>query len=655
MAEALGTAASGIAVAQIALQVGGAVIKLKRLWDEVKDVPDDIADLMDQIDCLDPVLWEAENSFNGGDLPSTFWDNLASRSTTTYCRKALRNLTNIVDDLNNQITNAKRGRRRITAVKVLLKTNSVQKLAKRLENAVRMLMLAQQSYLVALQRVQPDIIIRKFNALTFPQSQPESQVVYNSISETEVQRVSKKRHEEPDTSSIATQCRWVHSTRWTRPSYFGRICIESFASSRKILIQSPLWLSRQSWELHSIKAFGAWQWNLTSYRLIPRNSEIYKSIEAGSLRDVQKLFEAGLASPYDRTDNGWTLLHYTVFYANFEMTKYLVDIGASPFEPDCFSNYPSANINPSNLGTLGFVKQVISDTSLARKLLVYPDGNTGHEDQEKRLLSCNCRYGYEHHHIYMALLPYQCPSHRSTSLSSRVMRANYILESLGPINAVKTVLEPDWTTNTQAIFSNSAYPMIISIARGLMRAARIDLYSDHLQEERHREFNNYFTFALDVIKGTPDVHITDPVMLREGGGKLTALLCAVFSAVISSVPFDRYYFHFELAKFVASIRKWLEVLALAGVDLEAYGQREYGFLIGSCNLRHITIFWDDMCVKVHFVHFKFGPKPEDWQFYFNEPTDEFAGDFWNLVKDPPLNIPGAWVEEEEEEEAYDYV
>ncbi|KAI1464187.1 uncharacterized protein F4812DRAFT_453064 [Daldinia caldariorum] len=590
MAEALGVAASGIAVAQIAVQVGGAVIKLKQLWDEVKDVPDDVADLMDQIDCLDPVLWEAENSFNGSGLPSTFWDDLASRSTTTYCRKALRNLTTIVDDLNNQITNVKKGRRRITAVKVLLQKDLIQKLEKRLENAVRMLMLAQQSYLVALQRVQPDVIIQKFNALTFPQSQPESQVGSDSTSETEVRRESKKHHEEPNTASITTKPRWVQSTRWTKPSYFGRICIESFASSRKIIFQSPLWLSRQSWELHSIKALGAWQWNLRSYRLIRRSSEICKSIEAGSLRDVQKLFEAGLASPYDRTGNGWTLRHYAVFYANFEMTKYLVDIGANPFEPDYFSNYPSTNINPSNLGTLGFIKQVISDTLLARKLLVYPHRNTGHVDQEKQLLSCNCRYGYEHHHIYMALLPYQCPSHRT---------------------------------------------------QGLMRAARIDLYGDHLQEERHKEFNNYFTFAIDVIKGTPDVHITDPVMLREGGGKLTALLCAVFSAVISSVPFDRYYFHFDFSKFVASIRKWLEVLALAGVDLEAYGQREYGFLIGSCNLRHIELFWDD-----------FGPEPEDWGFYFNEPTDEFAGNFWNLVRDSPLNIPGAWVEDEDE--AYDF-
>ncbi|OTB17386.1 hypothetical protein K445DRAFT_276313 [Daldinia sp. EC12] len=148
MAEALGIAASGIAVAQIAIQVGGAVVKLKQLWDEVKNVPDGIADLMDQIDCLDPILWEAENGFSRGDSPSMLWDDLASKPMTVYCRKALQTLTRVVDELNHQITNAKRGRRKITAIKVLLKKDSIQKLQKRLENAVQMLILAQQSYLV---------------------------------------------------------------------------------------------------------------------------------------------------------------------------------------------------------------------------------------------------------------------------------------------------------------------------------------------------------------------------------------------------------------------------------------------------------------------------------------------------------------------------
>ncbi|KAI1384188.1 uncharacterized protein F4822DRAFT_63089 [Hypoxylon trugodes] len=106
MAEALGIASSGIAIAQIASQVGGAVFKLKRLWDEVKDIPDDIADLMEQIDCLDPILWEAGNTLDQSGLPSIVWNELASKPTTTYCRKALQDLTEMADDLSFQINSS---------------------------------------------------------------------------------------------------------------------------------------------------------------------------------------------------------------------------------------------------------------------------------------------------------------------------------------------------------------------------------------------------------------------------------------------------------------------------------------------------------------------------------------------------------------------
>lgn len=148
MAEVLGVAASGIAIAQISLQVGGAVRKLKQLWNEVKDVPDDIADLMEHIDCLSLAVWESENNIEQNSLPSIVWDDSASKLASTYCRKALRNLTTMIDELNLQIDNAKKGRRKIAAFQVLLKKDLLKKLEKRLENAIRTLSLAQQSYLM---------------------------------------------------------------------------------------------------------------------------------------------------------------------------------------------------------------------------------------------------------------------------------------------------------------------------------------------------------------------------------------------------------------------------------------------------------------------------------------------------------------------------
>ncbi|KAI1081379.1 hypothetical protein F5B20DRAFT_63167 [Whalleya microplaca] len=150
MAEALSIAASGIAVAQIAGQVGKAVLKLKRLWDEVKDVPDNIADLMQQIDCIGPVLWEVEN--NMPELPSMLWNNSATKRNTEYCHKALAALTGCVNELNMHIDSRKRASKRLGAIKVVLKKDQLSKLEKRLGSALRMLSFAQQSYLIGSQK-----------------------------------------------------------------------------------------------------------------------------------------------------------------------------------------------------------------------------------------------------------------------------------------------------------------------------------------------------------------------------------------------------------------------------------------------------------------------------------------------------------------------
>ncbi|RYP07837.1 hypothetical protein DL765_008990 [Monosporascus sp. GIB2] len=147
MAEALGVAASGIAIAQVTSQVGVAVVKLKKFCDEVKDVPDDIANLLQQIDCLDPALCEAENSFESTGLPAMLWNDAAAKRSTTYCRNALKALTEIVDEMAVQIKHHRRLNRKVASVKVVLRKDTLKKLEKRLENAVRMLTLAQQSYI----------------------------------------------------------------------------------------------------------------------------------------------------------------------------------------------------------------------------------------------------------------------------------------------------------------------------------------------------------------------------------------------------------------------------------------------------------------------------------------------------------------------------
>lgn len=47
----------------------------------------------------------------------------------------------------------------------------------------------------------------------------------------------------------------------------------------------------------------------------------------------------------------------------------------------------------------------------------------------------------------------------------------------------------------------------------------------------------------------------------------------------------------------------------------------------------------------------YGPQVEDWDVWFSNPFDEWAGEFWDMIDHPERAMPGAW---EYEVEADDY-
>lgn len=158
MAEMLGAVASGLAVAEVGLKVGGTVWKLKRLWQQVHEVPQTIKDLMRQIEIMDPVLASHETNLDvqNADL----LENLPTRhgSPTTlsaaYCREALNDLRLLVEDLDCAIkaqTRSKRTFARVgvarSRVEVVLKKDTIKGFQDRLEMAMNLLQFTQVTYL----------------------------------------------------------------------------------------------------------------------------------------------------------------------------------------------------------------------------------------------------------------------------------------------------------------------------------------------------------------------------------------------------------------------------------------------------------------------------------------------------------------------------
>lgn len=139
MAE-LGIAASGIGIASLALQVGDCIVKLKTFCDAVKNAPEEIGYLIEEIETLSLVLSEFEAS---DAAVSTIRQESTSRCLL-FCQKAASILSELVKDVEAEI----RKRKRIGSVKAVLKRDAIKKLRERLMSAQSMLMLSNQIYLV---------------------------------------------------------------------------------------------------------------------------------------------------------------------------------------------------------------------------------------------------------------------------------------------------------------------------------------------------------------------------------------------------------------------------------------------------------------------------------------------------------------------------
>ena len=65
-----------------------------------------------------------------------------------------------------------------------------------------------------------------------------------------------------------------------------------------------------SWQTSGI--YGSWQYSFRTFRYIPKDALIVDFCIEGDVANVQKMFDKGLASPFDRVrygDEDWSLLH----------------------------------------------------------------------------------------------------------------------------------------------------------------------------------------------------------------------------------------------------------------------------------------------------------------------------------------------------------
>jgi hypothetical protein len=171
-------------------------------------------------------------------------------------------------------------------------------------------------------------------------------------------------------------------------------------------------------------------------------------------------------------------------------------------------------------------------------------------------------------------------------------------------------------------------------------------------DEEHYPYCGWKAFVGQLIRAGADPNAETP----DG----TALMIVVDGAFVFSS--DKRLFSNERPSLEETLRKpgkgkiallaWLEVLKNFGVDLEAYGRKESSILSREdvewpgreILLYRKGAYYRRCGLYLRLIGFEFGPNPEDWKFWFSDPTDQLVGEFWDMVEHPERRTPGAWDE-----------
>lgn len=295
---------------------------------------------------------------------------------------------------------------------------------------------------------------------------------------------------------------------------------------------------------------------------------------------------------------------------------------------------------PSTTRLLKFVNDIKSTGFIPE---VRPDVEVGRQ-------ACNCPItpNWEQ---FLAMQPLACPRHIQTSLTSRLTKARALVPSPSKIQYMMFLLGPEWYDDRRNICNIvDTEASLIHTASDIMFRLEECMFRNRLSED---EFPRWLSFAMEVIQNCQDLHVLERRQSWE-----TQFMCHIHDESRTFTPLVRIICNYTNihgpSSCMKAIRTWIRMLKQTGVDLCEYGQRENQLL----HEHHLQTMRDfEWYLKFEYsgrrpdgiwrlLGFKFGPDVEDWDIWWNEPTDDFTGDFWALVEDPPIHVPGEWIETE---------
>lgn len=266
------------------------------------------------------------------------------------------------------------------------------------------------------------------------------------------------------------------------------------------------------------------------------------------------------------------------------------------------------------------------------------------------------------------ILPYISPDHHTLSAYKRLGSVH--LHRNHPIS-LRLFLQPDGSIIASDIRELQQ--------QGLSLAVLVALLSTAQTGRQTPPTNHWRRLRRDTIA------VTESLSFRQGPlGSLfkyhpglshqpigTAFSAIIVGTLVSIYDWADYETKNEwIHQLNTALQNWLEDLSIAGVDLAEYGRIEEAILssLSPSEKSFIAFFpatqhptrmptkrWNYYQIgHIKLESFTYGPKPTDWSYVWDYPTENFSGEFWEMIDNVSLKVPGSWVEDSDSDDSSSY-
>ncbi|KAG5657031.1 hypothetical protein KAF25_011200 [Fusarium avenaceum] len=615
MAEILGLASSIITIVGVAGKLGTSTVRLKRLWDEVQDVPESIKRCIDHLELLAPAIEEMDNEFE--QTRHMVQNDSAAKRSLEYSRRAVETLETLVRDMEIQITTSRKRKRFVAQFKVMIKKEVIEAHQRRLDSTLQLVSLSQQTYLIALSRSQSSIMVSELKSWHESERRKIVEQKPDALITTENKHIKQDLiSDTSQTSSVSVKRPGNKSIPWHRPGFLGSFFYQSHEVTEhlyapddldktqvhQLRVQLPQWLMQRAWDLHALRAHHGWTIQLRAWTTRPRKAEIFRLIKDGRTDLVVGAIRNKEASIYDRNSAGYSLIEVATVARQLDVIKALMSMGLSLTDTGHCSLF-------IELLRWSWVQSDSSLTEFGHILVTVENEAFGYHPYTFALI-----WSFEG--LWESLR-----SHLSLHWLIDIM----LWEHVNPLIPLEMLL------------------------RGAVAPETFRNIHGQLGPSLHGFASVYFHTFLNSQAAMEGWRLLARKMFV--GATASEASCMNVIGILGGL----WRRQFTLQPFETWVRRalgmLLEDLAIAGVDLEEYMRLEaiHSYERGYEGQR----IAEDLELRPEMRVPEFGPAlvihatgsmPTDWAFSWDPCVEEVSGEFWSMVGHIEQPIPGAWVD-----------